>query len=218
MIAALIYKEVREVVGIAAVGLVALLVVALSSMGLSPIPGLFGPVRPGTIPFVNSSFGTWFVFAAGGLALALGFRQSLGDFWGDAQLFLLHRPISRGRIYGTKLAVGLVVSLVCGLAAVLLYAVWAATPGTHASPFEWSMTAGCFATCCAMTTVYLGAFLSGVRPAAWFGLRLAPLALAMCLAWIAAVLWLPLAVLVVVAADWWLGSAILTVVKERNFT
>jgi hypothetical protein len=91
---------------------------------------------------------------------------------------LLHRPVSRRRIYGAKLLVGLTTCLICGLAPFLMYAFWAATPGTHASPFEWSMTKDVWVAWLWMTAIYLGAFLSGIRPAAWLGTRLAPLAAA----------------------------------------
>jgi hypothetical protein len=59
---------------------------------------------------------------------------------------------------------------------VLIYALWAATPGHHASPFEWSMTAPEFGVVPKMPLVYLGAFLSGIRPGRWYGSRFLPLA------------------------------------------
>ena len=77
-----------------------------------------------------------------------------------------------------KLLVGVVVYLVCAAAATLAYAWWAATPGTHASPFEWSMTVQTWKVWIAMPLVYLGAFLSGIRPGRWVGTRLLPLAAA----------------------------------------
>jgi hypothetical protein len=219
MTGALVYKEFRETLGIATLGLIALLAVTAAQVGLNPVPGMFGlGSRTGSIPFVSSSFGTWFWLAAAGLAIALGFRQSIGDFWNDAQLFLLHRPVSRARIYATKLAVGLAVYLACALVALLGYALWAATPGTHASPFEWSMTAPSWATLLTMTTVYLGAFLAGIRPAAWFGTRLSPLVAALVLAWLISFCWLAVAVVLVLAVNVWLMGAILTVVESRNFS
>ena len=39
-----------------------------------------------------------------------------------------------------KLASGLAVLLVITGAMIQIYAMWAATPGTHPSPFFWSMT------------------------------------------------------------------------------
>ncbi len=76
----------------------------------------------------------------------------------------------------------------------------------------------------AMTAVYLGAFLSGIRPAAWFGTRLAPLAasliplvvIALLSVTIAASLWV-LGLLVVAAFDVLLVVLILFVVQTRDF-
>ena len=179
MTSTLAYKELRENVWIAALGLAAMLLVALGAMGYAPLPGILGTARqPGQIPFTSDGFSYQFGLVACGLALALGFRQSLGDFLGDAQLFVLQRPVNRGRVYGTKLVVGLTMYLVCGALPIALYAAWAATPGTHPSPFAWSMTGGAWTAWLAMTAVYLGALLSGIRPAAWLGTRLAPLAAA----------------------------------------
>jgi hypothetical protein len=217
MTSALAYKEFRETLGIAAIGLVALVGVAAASIGFNPLPGVLGYARMGTIPFVSDTFGSRFAVVACGLALALGFRQSIGDFLGDAQLFLLHRPATRGRIYATKLFVGLAIYLVCGVVPIAMFAAWAATPGTHASPFEWSMTSASWVTWLVMTAVYLGAFLSGIRPGAWFGTRLAPLAAAASLAMLVSLCWFPLALVLVAALDVLLIYMILTVADSREF-
>jgi hypothetical protein len=58
---------------------------------------------------------------------------------------------------------------------ILVYALWAAMPGTHPGPFEWSMTRPAFQVWLLMPLVYLAAFASGIRPARWFGSRLLPL-------------------------------------------
>jgi hypothetical protein len=218
MTRALLYKEFRETLGIAAVGLVALLGVAASSIGFPLLP--FGWLsRPSgwQIPFVSDSFVSLFALVAAGLAVALGFRQSIGDFLGDAQLFLLHRPISRGRIYATKLLLGLAIYLLCGVAPILLYAGWAATPGTHASPFAWSMTTASWVAWLTLTVVYLGAFLSGIRPAAWFGTRLAPLAAAAGVSFVVAFFTFPIVLLFVIVADALLITMILAMADSREF-
>jgi hypothetical protein len=175
----LLYKEFRETLPIAVIGLACLMLVALDAMGYSPVPGLIASRIMGAIPFaLFDTFASTFTMGAGLLALALGFWHSLGDFWGEAHLFLLHRPVRRTQAIAVKLAVGLVAYLLCGALPILMYALWAATPGTHASPFEWSMTVPVWLTWLATATLYLGAFLSGIRPAAWIGTRLAPLAAA----------------------------------------
>ena len=160
------YKEFRETLPIAAMGLACLVFVALDAMEYSPIPYLLGGRIWGAIPFLSYSdhFAGNFRMAAGALALALGFWHSLGDFWGEAHLFLLHRPVARRSIYVTKLVVGLVAYLLCAVIPILLYAVWAATPGTHASPFEWSMTLPVWSAWFACVTLYLGAFSPAFVP------------------------------------------------------
>lgn len=60
-------------------------------------------------------------------------------------------------------------------AMILIYALWAATPGTHPSPFFWSMTKPTWQVWFVLPAVYLAAFLCGVRPARWYGSRLLPL-------------------------------------------
>ena len=217
MTSALTLKELRESAGVAALGFAALFLVALSPMGLSPLPGLFQPARGGQIPFLSDNFAFQFVLAAGLLAMGLGFKQSLGEFFGDAQLFLLHRPISRQQIYATKLAVGLAIYLVLSGLSVLLYALWAASPGTHASPFAWSMTLTTWTIWLAISAVYLGAFLSGIRPAAWFGTRLTPLAAACGIAVIGASLPAAFAWPILIGIDALLVVLILYVVRKRDF-
>jgi hypothetical protein len=213
----LAYKELRETAAIAALGLAALLIVASSSMGFSPIPILARRYSTG-IPFVNDQFSYNYIFVAGSLAIALGFWQSLADFRGDTQLFVLHRPISRRHVYFTKLGVGLAIYLVCGLVPIALYAAWAATPGTHASPFLWSMTTFNWTSWLAMTVIYLGALLAGLRPAAWLGTRLAPLAAS--LIGLIPVLAMPplLGLALIGLLDAALVAAILLIVETRDFT
>jgi hypothetical protein len=218
MTSALAYKEFREILGIAALGLAALLLVALTSMGFSPLPGLLPGPKPGRIPFVHDDFSQQFAIAAGLLAIALGLWQSLGDFRGDAQLFLLHRPVPWRTIYATKLLAGLAAYLASGMAAILLYAIWAATPGTHASPFEWTMTAPVWKLWFALTALYLGALLTGIRPAAWLGTRLAPLAAALAAVFFSfAPLPLGLGPAIILAVDIALATAIFHVIAVRDF-
>jgi hypothetical protein len=215
MTRALVYKEFRETAGIAAIGLVLLLLLVAGQIGFSPLP--FTTNYLGRIPFVSDSFGGQFLLIAGGLALALGFRQSIGDFLGDAQLFFLHRPVSRGKIYLAKVMVGLGIFLASGMTPILLYAGWAATPGTHASPFVWSMTSASWVSWLALTAVYLGALLSGIRPAAWFGTRLAPLIAAVAAALLLSYCWFAVALAFVIAADALLIYLILAVAQSRDF-
>jgi len=172
---ALAFKELREIFGITAAALGAYVALVTSLMGgkvFDWVPGM--PSGTHEVPFVGGEFLTFYAYVSMGFALALGFRQSAWESAKNTYLFLLHRPISRNAIFLTKLAVGGGVLLLCSSMPIVLYGWWAATPGHHASPFTWSMTASAWQMASAVPVLYLGAFLSGLRPARWFGTRLLP--------------------------------------------
>ena len=95
---------------------------------------------PPDVPFVQDNFATLLFFIGAALAIALGFRQSAWEPHQGTALYLLHLPLSRRTIILTKLITGIGLLLVCTLLPILIYAIWAAMPGTHPGPFEWSMT------------------------------------------------------------------------------
>ncbi len=175
MIRAIALKELREVSMFTGLGLLALMFLAASHMGWNPFWTSLNQGLP-ALPFLSDGFRLQFGAISVLVAAALGLWQTLGDDWGGAQLFLFQRPIGRRRYVRVKLATGLVACLAATAAPVLIYGWWASTPGTHHAPFFWSMTLETWQTWLAGAAVYLGAFLSGLRPAAWLGTRLAPLA------------------------------------------
>jgi hypothetical protein len=174
----LLYKELRDVLGIALIALGAYLVLLAGLLGSRLLsswnPGLSYGVD--AIPFVNTSFTSFFTVVTAVFAAALGFRQSASESVRGTYLFLLHRPLWRNTIFLTKLAAGTGVLLLCASAPILFYTWWAAVPGHHPSPFAWSMTLPAWRMAFLMPLVYLGAFLSGIRPGRWLGTRLLPLA------------------------------------------
>jgi hypothetical protein len=174
MIKALAFKELRELLGLAAAGGGLCLLVAAMLMGLEPFASWLHLNRLGT-PFQERVFPP-FIVVSGLLGIALGFRQSAWEAGRGTFQFLLHRPVRRDVIFLTKLATGAGVFLLCTGLPLLLYALWAAAPGRNAAPFEWSMTGFAWRLWFVMPLVYLGAFLSGLRPARWYGTRLLPLA------------------------------------------
>lgn len=171
---ALITKELRETAWIAAVALLLYLHAVASLAGFALLPWTMG--REASIPFVGDGFNSSFTWIAALLAVALGFRQSAVESPRGTWLFLLHRPTSWRSIVGAKLLAGIALYLAVSAVPILIYAWWAATPGTHASPFFWSMTVDAWQIWLGLAVLYLGAFLSGLRPGRWFGTRLAPLA------------------------------------------
>jgi ABC-type transport system involved in multi-copper enzyme maturation permease subunit len=132
-------------------------------------------VEPPDVPFVQDNFSTMLFFIGAALAITLGFRQSAWEPFQGTALYLLHLPLTRRTIFLTKLLTGIGLLLGCTLLPILIYASWAAMPGTHPGPFEWSMTRPAFQVWLLLPLVYLGAFASGIRPARWVGSRLFPL-------------------------------------------
>ncbi len=174
---ALVWKELREIAGVTALALGCYAALVVSLVNARAFEWL--PVMPrGTsgVPFVHGSFTHPFVLISVLFAVALGFRQSAWESAKGTYLYLLHLPRSREAIFSTKMAVGGAVLLASAALPIVGYAAWAAVPGHHAGPFEWSMTESAWQAALMMPAVYLGAFLSGIRPGWWFGSRLLPLA------------------------------------------
>ncbi len=171
MIKAMILKELRDCQRVVLVALaVYAICVSLLIVKESTPSGLF------SVPFADGDFLPTFVFVSLGFTIALGLGQTLGESVAGTYPLLLHRAATRRWLFGMKLVVGITLYLACAALPILLYAFWAATPGTHASPFFWSMTVTAWKTWAAMPLIYLGAFLSGVRPGRWWLSRLWPLA------------------------------------------
>jgi hypothetical protein len=173
MYKALVLKEVRENAWMAAVSLVAYAFLLLTLTGFDLWTMRWYPVQQ--IPFQDWRFLLWSILISAVLAILLGLRQTWWESVRGTTVFLLHRPIARRAVFGTKLAAGGLLFLLATGLPLLAYALWAAWPGTHASPFYWSMTADCWLYWLAMTAVYAAAFLTGLRQARWFGSRLFPL-------------------------------------------
>jgi len=179
MLTRLALKELREIVWIAVAAMVVYLffLVAATGIGL-PEGASWGGFHGGPMAFdVETTMN--FVMVGACLAIGLGLRQTVGESARGTFQFLLNRPASRRHLIGTKLLVGGGAYLVVAVVPLLLYAWWATTPGTHASPFAWWMTVLAWQGWLGGSVLYLGAFLTGLRPGRWHGTRLLPLVAAM---------------------------------------
>jgi len=185
MVLAIVRKELRETRLFAALA-IGLYLVYLSALTAkwSPLVTAFLNWVPWTseeaadVPFVQDNFASILCFIGAALAIALGFRQSAWEPSQGTALYLLHLPLGRRTIFVTKLLTGIGLLLLCMLFPILIYGTWAAIPGTHPGPFEWSMAGHAIHAWLVMPLVYLGAFASGIRPGRWYGSRLLPLAAA----------------------------------------
>jgi hypothetical protein len=183
MIRAIVFKELRENAWIAALALLLYLALVYELIPrekhlFNSAPAIsYGLLRISleSIPFVDGTFSTYFIFISFAAAIGLGFRQATRESGQGTYLFLLHQPWSRDKVFLTKLLVGGVLLLACAAVPIVEYSWWAATPGDVAAPFEWSMTASCWSYWAIVPLAYLAAFLSGLRPARWYGTRLLPL-------------------------------------------
>ncbi|TWU23585.1 hypothetical protein [Bythopirellula polymerisocia] len=172
MLKALAIKELRESLGIVALAALGLGYVFLDLIGVAMMPWTYAgqtyfPFSAGAQVFSQA-------LCLGAFALLLGFRQTAWELHNGTFYFMLHRPLPRRIVIIVKLMVGTILVLLLNALFVGIYGWWAATPGTQPTPFFWSMTLPAWKLGLAIIPVYLGAFLSGMRPGQWFGSRLAP--------------------------------------------
>jgi ABC-type transport system involved in multi-copper enzyme maturation permease subunit len=173
---ALAWKELREILGINVIALACYVALVANAMGARVfdwVPGM--PAGTQEVPFTGNGFSFFCTFISVVFAAALGFRQSAWESARGTFLFLLHRPLRRETIFLVKLATGTGALFICASLPIVVYGAWAAVPGHHAGPFEWSMTTPAWRMTYLLPLLYFGAFLSGLRPARWFGTRLLPL-------------------------------------------
>ena len=226
---ALILKELRSLSRIIALALLA------DGWFLSELTGQSQWLR-GAFPtqsgfaLAQAGWLLWFGLLLAGIASVLGLAMSLDDGLRGTWAFALFRPVSRRAYIGAKLLVGGVVTLALALLPVAVYSMWAATPGNVAAPFRWSLLQPAIEACGWSVVIYLGAFLSGSRPATWWGARVWPLVTSVVLGawfWLASLESLStLEVITPTAAHYWgfcagmivlLLVSILAVVEERDF-
>ena len=169
------------------------------------------------IPFLQSESSQTYVLILAVGAVALGFWQTLWEAGRQTYLFLLHRPIARRSVFLAKLSAGGLVYLLMGGGYILILGIWAATPGTHPHPFFWGMTSFSWQMLAAVSLLYPAAFLSGLRPARWFGSRLLPIPFAALMAGLACSPTLPWGLLIVMATHAALISSILWTAQSRDY-
>ncbi|MGQ0634150.1 MAG: hypothetical protein ACT4QC_06055 [Planctomycetaceae bacterium] len=169
MYKALVFKELRET---AWAGAIALVVVGVYVSDAT----LYGPRDH--VPFLRDQWNDLVLGVSCYLAIGLGLWQTLGESMRGTWPFLRHRPMRGSSLVLTKILAGLVVLLMAVGVPTGIYPLWAAIPGTHASPLELWMVLPTLWIWFLSTTVYLASFLVGIREVRWHGTRLWPLAAA----------------------------------------
>jgi hypothetical protein len=162
---ALIWKEWRENVKWAAVPPLLLLV----PIALYGLPWLmdFGDLY--YLSLVAAMFGA-----------VLGFLQVFPESRGDKRALLLHRPLSRSRIFLGKALAGVGLYLLALGIPFACAVAWAATPGYIAKPFRWPMALPWLADTLTGLVYYFAGMLTAQREARWYGSRCLGLAAGLC--------------------------------------
>ena len=169
---ALAIKELRDVSLIVAASAFAFFVWTATVLAPSiPWIGYHGDVM---IPFLTGEILGPLIIISSATAIGIGLRQSTCVLGESPSQFLLHRPIERWRLIAFKLFIGFAVVFVLTTTGVVVIFLRAALPGNIPAPFRVWMTTPAWIAIGCVSVVYHAAFLSGLRPARWFGSRLLP--------------------------------------------
>jgi len=163
---ALILKEWREnLKWVALPGLVILLVFLIDK-----------PDEP--MPYVTDAY--YFCLTAAVFGAALGFLQIFFEARGDKRSLLLHRPISRSRIFLAKAIAGVALYVLALGVPFLCLENWLATPGHIPAPYHWRTGLPWLADILAGLVYYFAGMLVAQRDARWYGSRGLALVAAFC--------------------------------------
>jgi hypothetical protein len=152
----LIWKECRE--NLKWVPLPALLI-------LGPM-GLFGPAHLLAVGYLF-----YMSLVAALFGAVLGFLQLFPESRGDKRSLLLHRPLSRSRIFLGKVIAGMGLYLLALGIPLACTVGLAATPGHVAEPFRWPMVLPWLADTVTGLVYYFAGMLTAQREARWYGSR-----------------------------------------------
>jgi hypothetical protein len=179
----LIWKEVRENLKWAGVpALLILLPLLLLGAPDEPVPSLTGMLL---LYLIAALFGA-----------LLGFLQVFFEARGDQRALLLHRPLSRSRIFLGKVIAGVAIYLLAVGVPFACVEAWMARPGHMPAPYAWRTGLFWLADLLAGVVYYFAGMLTAQREARWYGSRglgLAAALLCSFLVWSVQEFWLALA-------------------------
>ncbi len=168
-----IWKELRATAWVVALGVVAF-GWFLSEFGMtelthrSPVMNMF--------PLVHPEWLAWYGLVSASFAGGLGLVMSLNDGFRGTWAFALYRPISRRAYITAKLLAGTALTLLMVGLPALICLIGGSIPGMSPMPFDWSYSQPVVEGLGWAIVIFLGGFLSGIRPASWWWSRLWPLA------------------------------------------
>jgi hypothetical protein len=128
-------------------------------------------VLGGTPPLLDVVFLFYVSLVAALFGAVLGFLQVFFESQGDKRALLLHRPLSRSRIFLGKALAGVTLYLLAlGLPCACIVAL-AATPGHVDEPFGWVLVLPLLADVLTGLVYYFAGMLTAQREARWYGSR-----------------------------------------------
>ncbi len=162
----LMFKEFRENVKLAALGLVIYTLVLVAQYR----EYVASPTNTSQ-PLLDASFVFGTAWFCGIFGAVLGWLQVHNERRPDLWAFLIHRPLTRSGIYLAKVIAGLgLYALVVGLP-LLGFIVWARLPGHVAAPFEPAMLWPVAVYVLGGVLYYFAGMLSDLRHVRWYGSR-----------------------------------------------
>jgi NADH:ubiquinone oxidoreductase subunit 6 (subunit J) len=171
---ALLRKEFRENVKLAALGLVIYTLLIVQQCRHFMLPE-----RATAQPLVGSDFLTFTSWFCGIFGAVLGWVQIHNERRPDLWAFLIHRPIRRTSIFLAKAIAGLSLYALATCLPLLGFTVWARWPGHVGAPFEPLMLRPAATFILVGTVACFAGMLTGLRQARWYASRALGLALAL---------------------------------------
>ena len=153
----LIWKEWRENLRWIPLPSLVILLVTLISRPLTPMPDVTGAY--------------FFCVIAVVFGAALGFLQIFFEAYGDQRSLLLHRPISRSRIFLAKVIAGVGLYVLALGVPFACLEIWFATPGKLPAPYHWRTSLPWLADILSGLVYYFAGMLVAQREVRWYGSR-----------------------------------------------
>jgi hypothetical protein len=125
----------------------------------------------GAFPLLEKGLLFYAALIAASFGAGLGFLQVFFESQGDKRAILLHRPLSRSRIFLAKVVAGVGLYLLAlGIPFACAVAL-AATPGHVDEPFSWGMALPWLADVLTGLVYYFAGMLTAQREGRWYGSR-----------------------------------------------
>lgn len=213
MLKAIVWKEFRE--------LLPLIVVAIT-LQTFVVYAIFANVGWRPLHYLHIATATQFLAQLQVLmVVGLGIWQNKAELNQGTFLFLLHRPARREAIVGAKLLAGVCICLLISVLPMAAFAYWAEMKSLASQGKQDSIWTVSSPVCVGIVLIYLGAFMSSLREAAWYKSQFLPLFAAIVLFLMLGILagaWTPFVLIAMPLLEACFVVAILYEAVTRNYS